>query len=236
MSITSSIIDPLLHLHGAAAYALVGALAFGEAAIFVGFVLPGETAVILGGVLAYRHSVSLTLMAAVVVAAAIVGDSVGYEVGRRYGQRVLQWRIFVRHQAAIQSGQERLRRYGGRAVFLARFTAFLRAVMPGLAGAARMPYRKFLPWNAAGGLVWGVGYTLVGYLAGASYKTVENYAGKFSEVVLGIVVVGLLAWAIWRRLRERDRPVPDGPASGEPGTEPETEPSAESGQESSNSR
>jgi membrane-associated protein len=235
MSIISSIIDPLLHLHGAAAYALVGALAFGEAAIFVGFVLPGETAVILGGVLAYRHSASFTLMAAVVVVAAIVGDSVGYEVGRRYGQRVLQWRIFVRHQAAIQGGQERLRRYGGRAVFLARFTAFLRAVMPGLAGAARMPYRKFLPWNAAGGLVWGVGYTLVGYLAGASYKKVENYAGKFSEVVLGIVVVGLLAWAIWRR-HERDRPLADGPASGEPGTERETEPAAESGQESSNNR
>jgi len=215
MSITSTIIDPLLHLHGAAAYSLVGALAFGEAALFVGFVLPGETAVILGGVLAYRHSVSLTLMAAVVVLAAVVGDSVGYEVGRRYGQRALQWRIFARREAAIESGRARLHRYGGRAVFLARFTAFLRAVMPGLAGTARMPYRRFLPWNAAGGLIWGVGYTVVGYLAGASYKTVENYAGKLSEVILAVVVLGLLAWVIWRRRRDRRPPAPDRPSSSE---------------------
>jgi len=217
MSITSTIIDPLLHLHGVAAYSLVGALAFGEAALFVGFVLPGETAVILGGVLAYRHSVTLTLMAAVVVIAAIVGDSVGYEVGRRYGQRLLKRPIFVRHQTAIDAGRARLHKYGGRAVFLGRFTAFLRAVMPGLAGTARMPYRRFLPWNAAGGLVWGVGYTVLGYLAGASYKTVEGYAGKLSEVILAVVVLGLLTLAIWRR-RRGDRvpvPVPEQPAPNE---------------------
>jgi membrane-associated protein len=224
MSITSTIIDPLLHLHGVAAYSLVGALVFGEAAAFVGFVLPGETAVILGGVLAYRHSVSLTLMAAVVVAAAVIGDSVGYEVGRRYGQRLLKRPIFARHQAAIDGGRARLHKYGGRAVFLARFTAFLRAVMPGLAGTVRMPYRRFLPWNAAGGLIWGVGYTILGYLAGASYKTVENYAGKLSEVILAVVVLGLLTWVIWRRRRDRQQPAPDQPSSSKSDKEPSNTP------------
>jgi membrane-associated protein len=224
MSITSTIIDPLLHLHGAAAYSLVGALAFGEAAAFVGFFLPGETAVILGGVLAYRHSVSLTLIAAVVVVAAVVGDSVGYEVGRQYGQKLLRRPIFLRHQAAIDGGRARLNRYGGRAVFLARFTAFLRAVMPGLAGTARLPYRRFLPWNAVGGLIWGVGFTLLGYLAGASYKTVENYAGKLSEVILAVVVLGLVAWVIWRRRRGRDRPAPDHPSPSESDKEPSSTP------------
>jgi len=76
MSVTSAIVEPVLNFSGVPAYALVGGLAFGEAALFFGFLLPGETAVILGGVLAYRHSVSLTTMALVVVAAAILGGEV----------------------------------------------------------------------------------------------------------------------------------------------------------------
>ena len=141
MSISSSIIDPLLNLHGIAAYSLVGGLAFAEAAAFVGFVLPGETAVILGGVLAYRHAVSLPVMMVVVVLAAIVGDTVGYEVGKRYGQRVLALSVFDRHRTAIDGARDKLLALGGRAVFLARFSAFLRAVVPGLAGTVNMPYR-----------------------------------------------------------------------------------------------
>ncbi len=198
MSLTSAIVEPVLNFSGVPAYGLVGGLAFAEAALFVGFLLPGETAVILGGVLAFRHSVSLTAMALVVVAAAILGDSVGYEVGKRYGARLLATRIFARHQEAIANGQRSLRRSGGRAVFLSRFTAFLRAVMPGMAGASRMPYRKFLLFNAAGGVTWGLGFTLLGYLAGASYQKLENYAGKVSEAILAVVIVCVLFLVIRR--------------------------------------
>ena len=85
MSLVSTVVDPILNLHGPPAYALVGGLAFSEAALFVGFVLPGETAVLLGGVLAHRQQVSLVAMASVALVAAITGDSVGYEVGRHFG-------------------------------------------------------------------------------------------------------------------------------------------------------
>ncbi len=74
-------------------------------------------------------------------------------------------------------------------MFLARFTAFLRAVMPGLAGTARMPYRRFLAFNAAGGLIWAVGFTLLGYLAGASYQKVEKIAGRASAALLAILIL-----------------------------------------------
>jgi membrane-associated protein len=199
MSVTSTIVEPVLNFSGVPAYALVGGLAFGEAALFFGFLLPGETAVILGGVLAYQRSVSLTVMAMVVVAAAILGDSVGYEVGKRYGGRLLGSRVFAKHQEAIANGQRSLRNYGGRAVFLGRFTAFLRAVMPGMAGASRLPYRKFLIFNALGGITWGLGFTMLGYLAGASYHTLENYAGKVSQAILLVVVVGVLIFLTRRR-------------------------------------
>jgi len=85
----SKILDQVLGLHGPVVYLIVGFLVFAEDALFVGFVLPGETAAILGGVAASRHNVSLTLMCAVVVLAAVVGDSVGYEIGARYGIRLL---------------------------------------------------------------------------------------------------------------------------------------------------
>jgi membrane-associated protein len=204
VSIVSSVVDEILKLHGLPAYALVGGLTFSEAALFVGFVLPGETAVLLGGVLANQDRVSLPVIAAVAVLAAIVGDSVGYEVGRHFGTRLLDSRLFARRRAALERGQQALRDNGGRAVFLARFTAFLRAVMPGLAGTARLPYRRFLAFNAAGGLTWAIGFTLLGYLVGASYRKVEKYAGWASEVILAVVIVAVIVFVIRRRARERD--------------------------------
>ena len=230
MSVTSTIVEPVLNFSGVPAYALVGGLAFGEAALFFGFLLPGETAVIIGGVLAYRQSVSLTVMAMVVVAAAILGDSVGYEVGKRYGGQLLGTRIFAKHQQAIADGQQFLRRSGGRAVFLGRFTAFLRAVMPGMAGAARMPYRKFLLFNALGGIVWGLGFTLLGYLAGASYHKLEDYAGKVSQAILVVVVACVIVFVV-RRNRAKAALLAAGQLpTGHERTEPDSaaRPSAES--------
>ena len=204
MSLVSTVVDPILNLHGPPAYALVGALVFSEAALFVGFVLPGETAALLGGVLAHRQQVALAGIAAVAVAAAILGDSVGYEVGRHFGTRLLGTRVFARRQQGLVRAQQTLRATGGRAVFLARFTAFLRAVMPGLAGTARMPYRRFLAFNAAGGLIWAVGFTVLGYLAGASYQKVEKIAGRASTALLAILILALLVVLIRRRRREPD--------------------------------
>ncbi len=203
VSVLSSVVDSILGLHGAAAYGLVGGLAFAEAALFVGFVLPGETAVLLGGVLAFRHQVSLPVIATVAVVAAITGDSVGYEVGRRFGTRLLASKVFARRREGLAKGERALRDKGGRAVFLARFTAFLRAVMPGLAGTARMPYPRFLAFNAAGGLVWGLGFTLLGYVAGASYQKVAQVAGWASEAILVLIVVGVVVFVVRRRRRER---------------------------------
>ncbi len=203
MSIVSATVDQVLSLNGAPAYGLVGLLVFGEAALFVGFVLPGETAVVLGGVLAQRHSVSLALMGVVVVLSAIIGDSVGYEVGRHFGGRLLNLGIFEKHRAGLDKGQAALKRNGGRAVFLGRFTAFLRAVMPGLAGTARMPYRRFLFFNALGGVVWSLGFLILGYLAGASYEKVQKAAGTASQIILGIVVVVVVALVIRHRRKER---------------------------------
>ncbi len=132
------------------ALTIIGALVFAEAALFVGFVLPGETAVLFGGALAAAGHLSFTALVVVVVLAAIVGDSVGYEVGRQFGPRLLETRPLRRHRARIEVARTRLRDKGAVTVVAGRFTALLRAVTPGLCGMSRMPYRRFLLFNAAG--------------------------------------------------------------------------------------
>lgn len=199
----TGILDVLLNLDATLVYAIVGLLVFAEDALFIGFVLPGETAAVLGGVDASRGHVQFPAMIAVVVGAAIVGDTVGYEVGRHAGARLLRTRPLTRHQHRLQTARAFLARRGGSAVFLGRSVAFFRAVTPALAGTARMPYPRFLAFNAAGGLVWGVGAVTIGYLAGNSYQTVEKTAGRTAALTaLSIAILALLAHTIRRRRRD----------------------------------
>ena len=139
-----------------------------------------------------------------VVLAAIVGDSVGYEVGRHAGPRMLRARMLDRHRDRIEDARALLARRGSVAVFLGRSVAFFRAVMPALAGTALMPYRRFLVANAAGGIVWGVATVLLGFLAGSSYQRVEKAFGRGAAIALAaVLLLALGAWALRRRRSER---------------------------------
>jgi membrane-associated protein len=204
--VISHLLDPLLNLHGWEAYALVGALVFCEAAILIGFVFPGETAVIVGGVAASRGHINIVTLIVVVVACGIGGDSVGYLVGREWGQRLLDIRLLRHRQHLLHAALDQLNRRGALAVVVGRFTAFLRAVIPGLAGMSAMPYRIFLPANAAGGILWGTAYCLLGYFVGHAYTKVEHVSGLASDVLLGLIVVVIVFLVLRRRRRER----PDG--------------------------
>jgi membrane protein DedA with SNARE-associated domain len=208
----SALLDGILGLDPVLILVLTGLLVFAEDAVFVGFVVPGETAAVLAGVGAGLGEVALPLSIVVVVLAAIIGDSVGYEVGRLFfGPRVLTSRLLAPHRHRIARAQDFLRRRGGIAVFLGRFTAFFRAMMPALAGAAHMPYRRFLLWNAIGGIIWGTGFVLLGYAAGASYHEVEHQVGRGVAIVLAVIVVGVLvAWHLRGRARAREIELPAG--------------------------
>ena len=210
------LLQPLLSLHGWPAYALVGLLVFAEAAVLLGFVFPGETAAILGGVLASKGGVDLAGMVTVVVVCAIVGDSVGYAVGERWGRQLLQLGPLRKRQKGLDAALNQLNRRGPVAVFVARFSAFLRAVVPGLAGMSSMHYRVFLAANALGGLCWGVLYVLLGYFVG---QRVEKATGIASDVVLGLIVVVIVVLIVRRRRTAKEEI--EGPAdSAEPGTDP----------------
>ena len=189
----SGLVHRLLSLPGWLVLLVAGLVVFAEDALFIGFVIPGETVALLAGVAAKLGHVPLTGVLVVVIAAAIVGDSVGYEIGRVIGPRVVQLPILRKRRQRLDDAQRFLARRGGSAVFLGRWVAFFRAVMPALAGTARMPYLKFLSWNALGGVVWGATTVLLGYAAGASYAQVEKSFGRdVAYAVVGLVVLAVL--------------------------------------------
>ena len=200
----SSIASGLVGLHGWVAYLVIAALVFGETAVFVGFVLPGEIATILGGVLASRGHVSLAVLILVVALAAIAGPFVGYEIGRRMGDRLFAAKVLRRVQGAAERTRSVLSKRGGAAVFLGRFIAVARAIMPAAAGAAGVRLGTFAVYNVIGGLLWGVGYCLLGYLAGSAYAVVEQRVGTGLAIAIGAIVV--IAVAIWAIRRHRAQP------------------------------
>lgn len=201
------IIDHVLGAPEWLVYLVVGLVVFVEDALFVGFVVPGETLAVIGGVTASLGHTSFGWMLALVCLAAVVGDSVGYEVGRVAGPRVMSLPVLDRRRPQLDRAQAFLRRRGGAAVFLGRWTAFFRAVMPALAGMSRMHYPKFLLWNAIGGVTWGTAVVLVGYLAGRSYARVETWFGRGTATLAVLfVVAAIVVWQVRRRRRENAEP------------------------------
>ena len=204
--LSASIVSYLLHeihrLPGGLVYGLVGLLVFGEAALFIGFVIPGETSVLIAGVVASQGHVNIGLLCLLVVVAAITGDSVGYAIGHRYGEQMLKMPVIRNRRAAIDRALEGLRRRGPIYVFVGRFTAFLRAVMPGLAGMSKMHYRRFFLANALGGIIWGVSFTLLGYFAGNALSRIEKYASWLAISLLLIMVVFFVTFHFVRKRRE----------------------------------
>jgi membrane protein DedA with SNARE-associated domain len=203
----------ILSIHGPIAYLLIGVLVFSEDAIMVGFVLPGETAATVGGALAaqhYPHHLQLVFVLIVVAAAAIVGDSTGYGLGKVAGPYLLEHRP-LKDKPAVGKAKQLLIRYGGAAVFLGRWVAVGRAIIPGLAGMACMRYRTFLIYNVAGGIPWSVTYVLIGYVLGTSFEKAASVSAWATAGLVAVIVVGAIAWHYYRR---RSTEAASGPVDG----------------------
>ena len=192
----------LLHLHGPIVYVAVGGLLFLEVGIVVGFFIPGEVATILGGVIASQHHANLPTMIVVVALCASIGNLSGYGVGVLIGPWLLE-RKYLKNNAGVIRTRDLIARRGGSAVFVGRWVVFVRAVLPGVAGVSRMHLRKFILFSVLGGIVWGSMWVLIGYAAGSSYAKVEKEAGSWSLVLLGVIVVALAVFIVFRKRKER---------------------------------
>jgi undecaprenyl-diphosphatase len=174
-------------------YVIVGLATFLENSVGAGVIVPGETLVIVGGFYAWRGELWLPAVAFVAVLGAILGDNVGYWIGRRYGRGFLE-----RHGRKVLVTPERLgaaERYyvahGGKTVFLGRFIPVVRSVGFILAGVAHMEWKRFFLYDLAGALIWGIGHSVLGYALGRSYERWERYATP-----IGLALLGVLLFAI----------------------------------------
>jgi membrane-associated protein len=185
-------------------YLTIAALVFSEAALFFGFLFPGETAIIVGGLLASTGKISLPLLLVISIVAAIIGDSVGYEIGKKFGPRLLEMKAVTKHRSKVEKAQDLIRRRGAFAVFIGRFTALLRALMPALAGSAHLPYGKFLVFNALGGITWVLTFGIGGYYAAQAMEHIAHLVGQGLAIGAGVVlVIGLIVYSI-RKHRQED--------------------------------
>jgi len=207
----ASIQSWLLHFHGPIVYVVVGLLVFFEVAIVIGFFVPGEIATIIGGVIASQHHANVVLVLVVVVAAASVGNIVGYDVGRILGPWLFSHRPLAGH-AGVARAQKLIARRAAPAVVAGRFVVVVRAVLPGLVGMSGMPRRHFALFSVVGAVVWGTLWVLVGFALGLSYTKVTNTVGPLSfVVVVALVVAWLVIDVRRRRVRRKDGsgPTPD---------------------------
>ena len=167
-----------------------------------GIPLPGETALVAAGVLAARGDFDIVAVIVVAAAAAIVGDNAGYWIGRTGGRKLLtRWPWLERHAARVLPWSERFfRKHGAKTIFIGRFVAVLRVSAAWLAGISKMPWWRFLLWNAAGGICWAVLVALVAYYAGhAAAEAIGRYGLLGGVAVVVLAVVGYLAFRYWRR-------------------------------------
>jgi membrane protein DedA with SNARE-associated domain len=188
-------------------YLIAGALAFAEAAILVGMVLPGETALLVAGVFCnakYGH-LNLGVMMAIAVVCAIGGDSVGYEFGKKFGpslrrSRLGRW-VGERRWSAVDAF---IHRHGGKAVLLGRLTALMRALMPSMAGMSGMRYRTFLLWNAIGGIFWAPGCVLLGYAFASALNVIGSTLTWAPLAILAVIIVVAVVLHLRKEKRQED--------------------------------
>jgi len=187
-------------LTGSLAYPLLFLLVAAESA---GVPVPGETAVITAGVLASQGELSLWAVIVVASLAAIVGDNIGYALGRKGVRRLLVHG--KKREELLRRAEEFFGRHGGKAIFFGRFITGVRVVIAWAAGTSQYPWRRFFVWNATGGICWAAAVATAAYLLGEAAKRDLTLAGL---ILLGLVLVGAAIYGgVWywrRRTRSRD--------------------------------
>lgn len=197
-------LDDLIRWGG---YLLLFVIVFTETGLLIGFFLPGDSLLITAGLVAGAGGLNIWWLNALLIVAAIVGDSVGYAIGWRAGPR-----LFTRQDSLLWSRNHLLRtrefyeRYGGKTIVLARFIPIIRTFAPVVAGVGQMAYRRFLFYNVFGGIGWVAGLTWTGYLLGQTIPNIQRHAHVIVAVVVVLSVLPIVRELIVARRRKRATP------------------------------
>src|SRR6202521_2564508 len=169
---------------------LVCVIVFIETGFFVGFFLPGDSLLVTAGVFAATGNLNLAKLLLLVPLCAIVGDQIGYWIGRKAGQALYRREdSFVFRKRHLERAREFYEKYGGKTVILARFVPIVRTFCPPVAGAAMMPYARYVSYDVAGGILWGGRMVLGGYFLGRQDK---NIGAHIHYVIAAVIFLSLL--------------------------------------------
>jgi len=191
---------------GSWSYFIIFAAAALECAAFVGLLIPGESLVLASGFFAHQGILELFPVMLAAGLGAITGDNIGYVLGARLGR---EWLLrkgsrFGIRKRGLDRVEQFFQRQGPKAVFFGRFVGFARALVPFVAGASDMPYRKFVLYDAAGAVLWTIGFVALGYLVGASWQVAEKWISRGGLLLAGILLaVGLVVWLGRRRRTQK---------------------------------
>ncbi len=192
-------LDDLIRWGG---YGILVGIVFAETGLLVGCFLPGDSLLITAGLVAATGTLNIWWLNVLLIAAAIVGDSVGYAIGRRLGPRLFtREKSLLFNPAHVERTRRFYERYGPKTIVIARFVPIIRTFAPVLAGVGEMRYRRFVFYNVTGGIAWVVSMTWAGYLLG---HTIPNIGDHIHIVVVIVIVLSVIPIAVELR-RERQR-------------------------------
>jgi membrane-associated protein len=182
---------------------MIAAIIFAESGLLIGFFLPGDTLLFGAGLYASQGKLSMGIWGLVVatIAAAVLGDNVGYSIGRRSGPRLFKNKdSLLFKQENVEKAETFYLKHGGKTIVAARFMPIIRTFAPVVAGIGKMPRKRFFSYNVVGGVLWGAGMPLLGYTVGAKIPHLDQYIDK----VMLAVVAGSLLLAFGHLFREKE--------------------------------
>jgi len=194
-----SIIDLVLHfdtylpgiiaVYGFWTFLILFIIIFCETGLVVFPYLPGDSLLFVAGTLAGAGFLSLEILIVTLIAAAVLGDSANYWIGKRLGMKVLKMKYCLVKKEQLEKTEEYFARYGGLTIVIARFVPFIRTFAPFLAGVGKMSYRWFIIYNVTGAVLWVLGFVLAGYFLGSLPIVQDN----FNYIIYAIIGISLLA-------------------------------------------
>jgi len=191
-------LDTLLKAVG---YVGIFAIIFAESGLLIGFFLPGDSLLFTAGLLASQGVFNIALLCLTTFFAAVLGDNVGYQFGKKAGPRLFKKpNSILFSQENITRSENFYKKHGGKAIILSRFIPVVRTFAPIIAGVGKMRYRMFFMYNIIGALIWAVGVTLLGYYLGKSVPNIEKY---IIPVLLVIIIVSIIP-TMYHLLKDQD--------------------------------
>ena len=165
-------------------YLLLFSVSFAESFAFVGLIVPGAVFIITAGYLGFKGYFNIEKIILWSVLGAIFADILSYYLAKKYGEKIIKLKIFQRYNNYYNQGIKFFQKYGGISVFLGRFVGPIRPVVPFLAGLLKMDVFKFYFYAILSGILWGISYSLTGYLFGESFEIIESYSHKLNLLII----------------------------------------------------